>query len=367
MSKSLCKNYTRTNKRDNNEDACLSFTLTPKMEDGRECVKVLLLSDGMGGHDHGEVISNKVIAAMAINITKDILLKSITPDLYGTQKAVKDIDFKNLLYEAIIMANHSILQLIESNKWRRTGATLVAVVIYQNKYFWGYLGDSRLYQWHTSVQELSQVSYDHNVPGVLVNEGVLKPEVARFHAQRNQLVYYVGVEKVPNLEKVKFIGEGVLEDNDVLFLCSDGVSSDLEHETITDWFINRTWSSEEDVEEWSENLLDEVTENGESDNQTIVFYEHKTEVVRTPEIIVDDENSDSTEIVEDEDAVQNIEEKVNEAEKLVEVISKKLDEITADNSKPDKQEEEVIDEKVEVINSRETEDNTGATEKKKAG
>lgn len=268
--------FTRTNKRDNNEDACLAYTLNIPNATENQRLDILLLSDGMGGHEHGEVISRFSIATMAQQINSAVLAPFILPkESPNTVLDTALLDYKAILETAIRQTNADVLQLMKDKKWSQAGATLVAVIVCGQHYTYGYLGDSRLYQWHQAEDQLERVTNDHNVPGILVQEGVITEEVAKYHAQKNQLVYFIGVDKVPKLEKVAFIGEGELSSGDALLLCSDGINGSIEG-AIAPYFQRHHADASAYTASFLAGLADAGMKKGEKDNQTAVLFHYDT-------------------------------------------------------------------------------------------
>jgi PPM family protein phosphatase len=258
--------FTTVNKRDNNEDSCLTFSLNVNDEK----YTILLLSDGMGGHDYGEIISNTVISNLAIIISDSILKKSILPQINESDT----LNLKKILSGALERTNHKVLQLIQNNKWKGGGATIVAVIIHDNDFFWGTLGDSRLYHIDKTENKLSQIGFDHNVPGILLKEGAITPEIAKHHAQRNQLVYFMGVEKYPDLKNLEFMGEGKIKTNDILYLCSDGLTGKINDEFIQDTFSKYPKIGLSDL---NKKIVIENQKLGEKDNQTSIIFVNSDE------------------------------------------------------------------------------------------
>lgn len=261
--------FTDINKREDNEDSCLAFELF----DGNQKYTILLLSDGMGGHDYGEVISNVVISNIAWLISKTILDRRIIPQLKKETNEAQ-LDLKDVLHQAIEVTNHKVKQLIKNNKWKDGGATLVATVIVNDNFFWGSIGDSRLYHFISSEKKLIQQGFDHNVPGILVKEGAIIPEVAKYHSQRNQLVYFIGAETLPSFEKVKFIGDGKLGANDLLILLSDGMLNKIDEIELQDEIAK---IDKDNIDNIIEKISKVSKERKETDNQTCITYIHVTE------------------------------------------------------------------------------------------
>jgi len=338
--------FTRTNQRDNNEDACLSFTVDISNTEEREEVSILLLSDGMGGHEHGEVISRTAVTGMASKISEHLFDKFTIPKISPNELlSLGSIDFEKVLHDSIVQTNNSVLELIASNKWSQAGATIVAVVVYGDQYFYGYLGDSRLYHWKNDQQALLRVTNDHNVPGILVQEGVINEQVAKYHAQKNQLVYFIGIDKVPSLEKVSFLGQGKLAEGDLLFLCSDGVNGNVEDKI--DEIFKAHWSSEASAfnpDSFIKHLVDSGAEKGEKDNQTAVLLQFMGTSPKTAPKNRDESYPAKDQLIKErQEGVDNV-----PPSSVKEEAEKTKEDLNDIKTKPDKTSDSEVEEKAQV-------------------
>jgi serine/threonine protein phosphatase PrpC len=273
------------NQRETNEDSCLTFELSPRMYDnqGRE-ISILLLSDGMGGHQYGEIVSHTAIRQAAAYLNQRIIDNFTNPHLDGKQISIDDIDFRKTIADTIVFCNNQILKLITNNRWKKAGATLVIVIVVGETFYYGYLGDSRLYHWSSNSGQLRQMTYDHSIVGIALKEGAITPQVAKYHAQKHQLVYFMGIEKVPSLEKVNYVGSGTLKRDDVLLLCSDGISGKPEKEQIEHLFNKYLRATDQKdspavsdqkqkkIGELAQALIDLSISLDETDNQSLVIF-----------------------------------------------------------------------------------------------
>ena len=111
------------------------------------------------------------------------------------------------------------------------GTTLVAALIWDKHLYWRAVGDSHLYLCRDD--RLSQLNADHNLARslqILVNEGVMSQDEADHHPERQALECFLGLEELPMVERNRL--PLVLQNNDKLLLCSDGVDGALSAEEI---------------------------------------------------------------------------------------------------------------------------------------
>ncbi|NPV79873.1 MAG: Stp1/IreP family PP2C-type Ser/Thr phosphatase [Firmicutes bacterium] len=204
---------------------------------------LLVVADGMGGHQAGEVASQ-----IACQTMKDRL-----PVWSG--------DPEGWLNEAIHYANAKVYELSLSNPQRRgMGTTLTAAALTDGYIYLGHVGDSRAYIESHGV--LKRVTDDHSIVAELVRSGSLTEEEARFHPHRNIITKALGVEPVliPDLLKVE-IGK-----DDRVILCTDGLTG-----MVSDGEILGALKRIEDPQELADFLVDLANERGGHDNITVVI------------------------------------------------------------------------------------------------
>ena len=151
------------NVRSNNEDMILAYDKfvrsdvysTEFMTENNDRF-VIALADGMGGHNAGEVASSDVLANL------HFFLRDLPAHLSSGE-------FCEMMEEWLQSVNHIIDSKGHVNpEMAEMGTTLVAVVFYNNKYYWMNCGDSRLYRYRNN--ELKQLTTDHS----LINENSVK-------------------------------------------------------------------------------------------------------------------------------------------------------------------------------------------------
>jgi len=173
---------------------------------------LLVLADGMGGHAHGEVA-----ATVALQTISLLFQQQATPYVKKPEQ---------FLQQAILAAHETIHRHRQAKGLSETPrTTIVAALVQHNTAVWAHCGDSRLY-WLRGGQALARTR-DHSHVENLVAQGLIAPEQRHTHPDRNKLYNCLGANSLPRVE----LGQGVLEDGDVLLLCSDGLWSMLpDHE-----------------------------------------------------------------------------------------------------------------------------------------
>ena len=216
--------------RANNEDNCLvradlsqeavshkgdtpSAYLSETIELGSKgCL--LVVADGMGGMNAGEVAS--LIAVEAVSNFFDAQLKN---DLAGEQ----DEDIFRMIKESVVYANENIIFDAEKNPDHSGMGTTIAILwLLNGKAYVGWCGDSRIYRFNTITRKLERLTHDHSLVQLLVDEGDISEAEAFDHPKNNIIMRSLGdtVEKV----KPETLKEAVpLCNGDVFLLCSDGL------------------------------------------------------------------------------------------------------------------------------------------------
>jgi len=167
---------------------------------------LLVLADGMGGHLHGEI---------AASLTIDTFVET-----FGGHAHPRLEDPLNFIAEAMSHAHERIMRLpYNRDLGGFPGTTCVAALIQDGRVYWGHAGDSRLY-----VLRGGSVLFrtnDHSVVQQWVDSGMISPDEARTHPQRNQITNCIG-----GLEDTFFVEPGgtvELQSGDVVLLGSDGL------------------------------------------------------------------------------------------------------------------------------------------------
>ena len=206
---------------------------------------VAIVSDGMGGHNAGEIAS-----AAAIEAFREFMVDTNIFSHTGSN-----------LKKAVSYCNYKVHNLSRSEKiYSGMGATLVIAVYNGKKLFIGNIGDSRAYL--LCKGEIKQVSDDHSFVFELVKSGIITKEEAKHHPQRNEITKAIGIVPVvfPDFYSVEF------EKDDKLLLCSDGLSNMVDDEVLNEIIINS-----DDFDSAVKKLVDTANENGGSDNITVVL------------------------------------------------------------------------------------------------
>lgn len=246
--------------RSNNEDSFSAFTASiPRLNNtGPENVfTFLVVADGMGGHEGGEVASNLAVRSMSAGIVQNFYL----PTVEGRPPGRNGQTLLEALAFLMEDANQAILQ--EGHQKRTTmGTTLTCAVLIGQTAIVGHVGDSRLYILAKSTGKLRQVTTDHSVVQRLVDMGTLTPQEAQASPQRS--VLYMTVGQKPQVEPdVELVPLG---DVAAMLLCSDGL-----WEMVGDDAIEETLKTPGSAAQVCQSLVEAANAAGGVDNVTVVL------------------------------------------------------------------------------------------------
>ena len=224
---------------------------------------LLVVADGMGGMNAGEVASE-----IAVNVVKDAFAKETVPhsameSAEGREKYLKKV---------VVLADEAVKRHANAHpECEGMGSTLVMAWIKDGEASIAWLGDSRIYLFR-EPEGLRQVSKDHSYVQELVDAGKITEEEAFIHPYNNVITRSLGdTSKKAEADSSTF----KLFKGDILLLNSDGLSGVLHDDEMGQIIrANREtmgacrlalWKAAEEAE-WHDNVtavLCEITEGEE--------------------------------------------------------------------------------------------------------
>jgi protein phosphatase len=221
-------------------------------------VGLLVLADGMGGYNAGEVASGIAVKTIT-NLVREGLARE---DLASIDRSTGLSRPSIVLRDAITRANKIIYQTARSQaECEGMGTTVVAALFYDNRVSIAHVGDSRLYRQRGS--QIAQVTMDHSLLQELVDRGFYSPEEAQRAANKNYVTRALGVEPQVEVE----VQEHPVDKGDIFILCSDGLSDMVEDEDIR--LTISTFGANLDTV--AKQLIQLANENGGRDNVSVVL------------------------------------------------------------------------------------------------
>lgn len=204
---------------------------------------VFAVADGMGGAQAGEVASRIAVEAFGRGL----------PDGGSPEERLAD---------AARAANERIHELSQSERDRAgMGTTLTAAYVGEEEISLAHVGDSRAYLLRRD--ELRRLTRDHSLVQALIDQGKLSEEGAAEHPQRSIITRALGPEAQVEVDTYTVRGEH----DDLLLLCSDGLTSMIDEETIA-----RVLRGAGSLAQAGRQLIDEANHAGGRDNITVVLF-----------------------------------------------------------------------------------------------
>ena len=167
---------------------------------------LLAIADGMGGPGHGQEASQLAIQSLVEYVSHSLCIEQAPCE-----------DWLSLLKAGVQYANQMVY---ERNEQQRTamGTTMTAALVSENTAYVAHVGDSRLYLYHESVG-LVQITHDHSIVAILVEDGIIAPDDIYTHPRRNQIYRSLGDEASVEVDASVV----QLAAADTILLCSDGL------------------------------------------------------------------------------------------------------------------------------------------------
>lgn len=217
-----------------------------------EASHLVVLADGMGGYNAGEVASG-----MATSFIKTELGRWLAE----ASDNASDTDVRRAMDICVDNANRAIFNAANSNpQYAGMGTTLVVGVFRDGRLLMGHVGDSRGYRLRGG--RLAQITHDHSLLQEQIDSGLITAEQAAFSANKNLVTRAVGVEDTVLLETHL---HDVLP-GDTYLLCSDGLSDMLDDESIA-----QLLQSSDALSEVAAALVDAANDAGGKDNISVVL------------------------------------------------------------------------------------------------
>jgi protein phosphatase len=221
---------------------------------------LLVVADGMGGANAGEVASE-----IAVQMVRDSFVPEEIAKVIGSDEAM--LSFEKKVVKA---ADVTIVNTSKSNKETEgMGTTIVLAWVYQKKAYICWCGDSRCYVFNPNVG-LTRLSKDHSFVQELVDKGELDQQYASDHPLSNVITRCLGdTEKHASPDtRIYDVHTG-----DILLLCTDGLSGPCSDDDIMQ-IVNE---NQDDINECLTALVGGALMGGGHDNVTVALCAIKLE------------------------------------------------------------------------------------------
>ncbi len=216
--------------------------------------KILMIADGMGGHNGGEIASQlavETISKYLTNLIENNIIKEITIDRY--------------LVQALNLANYKIrIEGSSTPLLYNMGTTIVLCVISEtNNLHIANIGDSRFYIIDIQKEKISKLTRDHRLVDSQDTEVRISKEYSIKYPLRHILTQALGISEQinPYLTNCKW------HKGEYLLLCSDGLTDMIYENEILDIFKN---NYKKKCDQIGKSLVEKANNNGGLDNVTVI-------------------------------------------------------------------------------------------------
>ena len=171
-----------------------------------------VVADGMGGMKDGKLASETVIAVLKEDF----------------KKMDRESDLAQQLCQSVFDAGENVCRLLNGDG----GSTVVACILFQEQLYFVSVGDSFLYL--KRGQELIRLNREQNCQAraylETIRSGSMDPTEAQNHREKTALTQFLGMD---GMDEMDFLRRPfLLQDEDVLLICSDGVGGVLTEQEL---------------------------------------------------------------------------------------------------------------------------------------
>lgn len=184
---------------------------------------LVVLADGMGGYNAGEVASGIAVSVISSEIRHH--LQNMKPEDKNTPSG-EDVGII-LLRENVQKANSSIYHAAASQpQYSGMGTTIVTGLFYDDRVAVAHVGDSRMYR--LRGDDFECVTRDHSLLQEQIDSGMISKEDARTSKNKNLVTRAVGIDADVQVE----VHIHDVQVADIYLFCSDGLNDMVEDEDI---------------------------------------------------------------------------------------------------------------------------------------
>lgn len=239
--------YSDIGPREANEDNFYVFEFPNTDAFSNGIVAYVMVSDGMGGYQGGDVASGLAVACAQSYVTQ-------LSEMAAANKI--ELDANAALGEIARNAHEAIGAESASRGNASMGATIVEAFLSPTHAWIAHIGDSRAYLVRDGVA--TQLTEDHSQVGRMLSRGIITEQEAQVHPSRNRIERALGFsDGDPEIDEVDLLP------GDWLVLCSDGVYTVVDSASLAS-----SVSRSRDAERAARRVVRLALSKGTDDNST---------------------------------------------------------------------------------------------------
>lgn len=252
----------RTNNEDNFQAASDLTTAPMKWVNDVECDlgnkgALLVVADGMGGMNAGEVASE-----IAINTIREFF----SPDKITADVLDSKVGIETFMKKSIVEADKRIKEAAKKNPENRgMGTTIVIAWLLEDSLYVAWCGDSRAYIYNR-VNGLRQISKDHSYVQTLVDKGKITHEEAFDYPDSNIITRCLS-DSDQKARPDTIANPITVCNGDIILLCTDGLSGMIRDHEIEQILAE----NERNFSECTDRLIEAACEASGQDNITVAL------------------------------------------------------------------------------------------------
>ena len=216
----------------------------------------LLLADGMGGHELGDLASRTALEIMSGFFTEENIASEMMDITDGCGMPPLVSCAMSLVDSAVTEANSIIYSLnLEKGLTRFMGTTVTGVLLLQEQQVvWFHVGDSRIYRWRDNALEC--LTEDHSAYMDWVRQGKVGAE-----PHKNIITRAIGPTPAVSVTT----GWAEFNTGDLYLLCSDGLTDMIGENKIAAVFAGGAATA--DI---ADQLVEDANDAGGKDNVSVI-------------------------------------------------------------------------------------------------
>lgn len=220
---------------------------------------MLMVADGMGGHQGGQIASSRVIS----DLTQWFQSPELQPWLHGILSQHLPAALTKALQDQLRASNQALFEWGQHNReLTQMGTTMTVVWFYQDLLVGAHVGDSRVYLWRRG--QLYHLTSDHSWIAEQVRLGLMSEAEAQRDGRRNRLLRALGTRPKVEIDTLAH----TLEGGDLLLLCSDGLTAYFGDSELAQILLTRTGQP---LQALCDQLIDGVQARGGGDNASVIL------------------------------------------------------------------------------------------------
>lgn len=247
--------------RTGNEDACALLHSVETRLDEIHDFSIILLADGMGGYEAGEIASALALQTLRKNLLQNKMFASLAGESPPPENTFTVESCKQAILAALKDANKTVNQAPRNGIGRRgMGCTAEVVYVDGRHIVVGHVGDSRTY--HMSGGNIKQLTRDQTFVNRMVELGQMTAEEAETHPRRSELQQAIGGRSDVDPE----LYSAFMKPGDWVLVCTDGLTNHIKNEELQEMLLGEAYSAETAARR----LVNLVNLRNATDNATVV-------------------------------------------------------------------------------------------------